>query len=107
MYPWLRVMYAVVVIGSRIRRSACGMNLSTFWPCAQANGALSVTAMAMTMAPRTRLLERRGGEFVCITKSPGTNMDDYGASCAGVAAGTDSILDLLGTAYRPWESTWS
>ena len=35
MYPWLRVMYAVVVIGSRMRRSACGMNLSTFLPLRQ------------------------------------------------------------------------
>ena len=37
MYPWLRVMYAVVVIGSRMRRSACGMNLSTFCACANAD----------------------------------------------------------------------
>src|SRR2546425_228634 len=32
-------MYAVVLIGSRMRRSACGMNLSTFCPCANAAGA--------------------------------------------------------------------
>ena len=46
MYPWLRVMYAVVVIGSRIRKSACGMNFSTFWPCASATGDPSVEAKA-------------------------------------------------------------
>jgi hypothetical protein len=33
------------------------------------------------------------------------NMDRCGASYAGVAAGTDSILALLGPAYRLWEST--
>src|SRR5438045_9418514 len=46
MYPWLRVMYAVVVIGSRIRRSACGMNLSTFWACAHAEGVVKAVATA-------------------------------------------------------------
>src|SRR6476660_8490327 len=70
MYPWLRVMYAVVVIGSRIRKSACGMNLRTFCPCAKTFGAPSAAAsinaqMAATELNRTclfivRLLDRNG-----------------------------------------------
>src|SRR6266542_3646056 len=70
MYPWLRVMYAVVVIGSRMRRSACGMNLSTFCPCANAAGAASTAAMAS--APITPVIESDSEERLLIGKSPGT-----------------------------------
>src|SRR6266436_2578731 len=71
MYPWLRVMYAVVVIGSRMRRSACGMNLSTFCPCANAAGAASTAAMAS--APITLVIESDCEKRLFIEKSPGTN----------------------------------
>jgi hypothetical protein len=49
-------MYAVVVIGSRMRRSACGMNFSTFWPCASALLAFNIAAR--TTAPMTAAIER-------------------------------------------------
>src|SRR5215470_15330834 len=52
-------MYAVVVMGSRIRRSACGMNLSTFC-CARAQGALS-TAVTASVAIKA-LVESSEGE---------------------------------------------
>src|SRR5690242_19093427 len=60
MYPWLRVMYAVVVMGSRIRRSAWGMNLSTFWPCASATDEPNVTARIRMAISAVRNGDREG-----------------------------------------------
>src|SRR5437667_10387396 len=71
MYPWLRVMYAVVEIGSRMRRSACGIILSTFCPCANAAGAASTAAM--TSAPIAAAIECDSEERLSIGKSPGAN----------------------------------
>src|SRR5450631_2599919 len=73
MYPWLRVMYAVVVIGSRIRRSACGMNLSTFCPCAHAVGTTSAVAATR---PITAVIERSSAVRLLIVKSPRTKADN-------------------------------
>src|SRR5215203_5341014 len=58
MYPWLRVMYAVVAIGSRMRRSACGMNLRTFCAMAPVQGpaATAITANAANQRER-RVME--------------------------------------------------
>src|SRR5712664_3493390 len=79
MYPWLRVMYAVVVMGSRIRRSACGTNLSTFCPCANAGGVLSTAAMAS--APITAVIECNSEKRLFIAKSPATNAGGTTRQC--------------------------
>jgi hypothetical protein len=64
--------------------------------------------MAIAMAPKTCLVEKCSAESVFIAKTPWT-MRMNGESYAGVTAGTDNILDLLGTpiAYRLWESGWT
>src|SRR6266849_2549852 len=91
MYPWLRVMYAVVVIGSRMRRSACGMNLSTFCPCANAAGAASTAAM--TSAPITPVIESDSEERLLIEKSPGTKAGGTYAANASQGAAADSLRE--------------
>src|SRR5215813_4004103 len=51
-YAWLRVMYAVVAIGSSTFRSACGMNrIAPPFFCACTRGACSVLAAAAATAP--------------------------------------------------------
>src|SRR5438045_3446171 len=54
-YAWLRVMYAVVAIGSRTFRSACGMNrIAPPFFCACTDGARMVAAAAAAAAPATK-----------------------------------------------------
>src|SRR5215470_13786319 len=74
-------MYAVVVIGSRIRRSACGMNLSTFC-CANACGADRI-AVTTTM-PIAVAIERSSKALLLIAKSPGRKVDNA-ATCQRIA----------------------
>src|SRR6476646_31318 len=47
-------MYAVVVMGSRIRKSACGMNLRTFCPWADAIGVPSTAASITALSTATQ-----------------------------------------------------
>src|SRR5438445_4744997 len=91
MYPWLRVMYAVVEIGSRMRRSACGMILSTFCPCANAAGAASTAAM--TSAPIAAAIECDSEERLSIGKSPGTSAGGAYAAKHHQGGRTDSLRE--------------
>src|SRR5258708_39752174 len=71
-------MYAVVVIGSRMRRSACGTNLRTFCPWANATGMLKTAPRAK--APITAAIERLSAERLLIAKVSLNKSGQYGSA---------------------------
>src|SRR6266567_8597362 len=56
-------------MGSRILKSACGMNLRTFGPCADATGAPSI--MTAARAPIAAAVELHATQRLFIAGSPG------------------------------------
>src|SRR5437899_12606009 len=91
-------MYAVVVIGSRMRRSACGTNLRTFCPWANATGMLKTAPRAK--APITAAIERRSAERLLIAKVSLNKGAQYGSATTQYGSATKDEKGLCLTDGR-------